>query len=255
MIRFRFSDATWQTYADPRVAAIVAAVPYAADFDMNSLAAPRVPLGLVTARLDAWLVPRFHGDAVLKACAACETVADIRDGGHGALLSPLPPGLTGLVGELLNDPPGFNRAALPEVDRKIAAFSPGPASVAGLPAALRCDARARSPHPPPSPPEGERSRVRGARPPNALSSQTAVHVDQARRDHLEALHVLVEDLLLVHVEQDGDWGVLDDRLHRVLVVLLALLEVGLRPGDLDRRSKSLFTHLPAFHASVEWSSG
>ena len=122
VIRFKFSDATWQTYADPRVAAIVAAVPYAADFDMSSLMAPPAPLGLVTARLDAWLVPRFHGDAVLRACAACETIADVRDGGHGALLSPLPPGLTGLVGDLLNDPPGFNRAALPAVDRKIAAF-------------------------------------------------------------------------------------------------------------------------------------
>jgi predicted dienelactone hydrolase len=122
VIRFKFRDATWQTYADPRVAAIVAAVPYAADFDMNSLASPPVPLGLVTARLDAWLVPRFHGDAVLRACAACEPIADVRDGGHGALLSPLPPGLTGLVGDLLNDPPGFNRAVLAEVDRKIAAF-------------------------------------------------------------------------------------------------------------------------------------
>lgn len=122
VIRFKFSDATWQTYRDPRVAAIVAAVPYAADFDMTSLAAPPVPLGLVTARLDAWLVPRFHGDAVLQACPACERIADVRDGGHGALLSPLPPGLTGLVGELLNDPPGFNRAALSAVDRTIAAF-------------------------------------------------------------------------------------------------------------------------------------
>jgi hypothetical protein len=34
----------------------------------------------------------------------------------------LPPGLTGLIGDLLNDPPGFDRAALPEVDRKIVAF-------------------------------------------------------------------------------------------------------------------------------------
>jgi len=122
VIRFKFSDATWQTYRDPRVAAIVAAVPYAADFDMTSLATPPVPLGLVTARLDAWLVPRFHGDAVLQACPACERIVDLRDGGHGALLAPLPPGLTGLVGELLNDPPGFNRAALPAVDRQIAAF-------------------------------------------------------------------------------------------------------------------------------------
>ena len=122
VIRFRFSDPTWQTHSDSRVAAVVAAVPYAADFDLSSLAAPPVPLGLVTARRDAWLVPRFHADAVLRACGVCESIADLRDGGHGALLSPLPPGLTGLVGELLNDPPGFDRAALPEVDRMIAAF-------------------------------------------------------------------------------------------------------------------------------------
>jgi hypothetical protein len=43
-------------------------------------------------------------------------------GGHGALLSPMPPGLSGILGDLLNDPPGFDRAELPEVDQKIAAF-------------------------------------------------------------------------------------------------------------------------------------
>ena len=122
VIRWRFSDTTWQTYRDPRIATIVAAVPYAADFDMSSFASPRVPLGLVTARLDKWLAPRFHGDAVLQACAPCERVADLPTGGHGALLSPLPPGLPGIVGDLLNDPPGFDRAMLPEVDHKIAAF-------------------------------------------------------------------------------------------------------------------------------------
>jgi len=122
VIRYRFGDAAWQTHTDPRVAAIVAGVPFAADFDMASLASPPVPLGLVTAGQDKWLVPRFHGEAVLQACRTCERVADIPDGGHGALLSPLPPNLTGLIGDLLNDPPGFNRAALPEVDRKIAAF-------------------------------------------------------------------------------------------------------------------------------------
>jgi predicted dienelactone hydrolase len=122
VIRWRLGDATWQTHTDPRIAAIVAGVPFAADFDMASLASPLVPLGLVTARHDKWLVPRFHSDAVLEACRACERVAEIADGGHGALVSPLPPNLTGLIGDLLNDPPGFDRAALPEVDRKIAAF-------------------------------------------------------------------------------------------------------------------------------------
>ncbi len=122
VIRYRFSDATWQTHTDPRIVAIVAGVPLAADFDMASLAAPPVPLALVTARHDTWLVPRFHSDAVLAACSSCERLADFATGGHGALLSPLPPGLSGLVGDLLNDPPGFDRAETSTVDRKVAAF-------------------------------------------------------------------------------------------------------------------------------------
>jgi predicted dienelactone hydrolase len=122
VIRWRLNDASWQSYRDPRVAAVVAGVPYAADFDMLSFAKPPVPLGLVTAGKDRWLVPRFHSSAVLQACAPCERVADIPGGGHGALLSPLPPNLSGLAAELLGDPPGFDRGALPDVDRKIAAF-------------------------------------------------------------------------------------------------------------------------------------
>src|SRR5256885_11222426 len=67
VIRWRFEDATWQTHADPRIAAIVAAVPYSADFDMDSLAAPRVPLALVTAPPDKWLRPRLPSRPVLPA--------------------------------------------------------------------------------------------------------------------------------------------------------------------------------------------
>jgi predicted dienelactone hydrolase len=122
VIRQRFSDAGWVTYSDPRVQAIVAGVPYAADFDMASLASPRVPLGVVNMAKDKWLAPRFHGDAVLKACVACTPVASLPGGGHGALLSPFPPGLPDAAAELLNDPPGFDRGLLPDVDRKIAAF-------------------------------------------------------------------------------------------------------------------------------------
>jgi predicted dienelactone hydrolase len=122
VIRYRFEDAQWYSYQDPRFAAVVAAVPYAADFDMASLAKPRVPLALVTARQDKWLVPRFHSDAVLAACTPCERLADFRTGGHGAGLSPLPPKMSRLVGEMLNDPPGFDRAEVAEVNRKTAAF-------------------------------------------------------------------------------------------------------------------------------------
>jgi len=123
LLRWRFTDAHPKAHADPRVRAVVAAVPYAADFDMASLANPGVPLGLVRAGGDKWLAPRFHSDAVLRACKACVLVADLPSGGHGALLSPLPPGLTGAVAELLNDPPGFDRKGLlPPVDRAIVEF-------------------------------------------------------------------------------------------------------------------------------------
>jgi predicted dienelactone hydrolase len=120
----KFSDNTPHTHTDPRIRAVVAGVPLAADFDMDSLATPAVPLGLVTAQKDKWLVPRFHSDRVLQACKSCELVADLPNGGHGALLSPPPPAdaLSPLAQDLLLDPPGFDRSQLPAVDRKIRAF-------------------------------------------------------------------------------------------------------------------------------------
>ncbi len=123
LLRWRFTDAGPRTHADARVRAVVAAVPYAADFDMSSFADPPVPLGLVRAGADKWLAPRFHSDAVLAACKSCERVADLPTAGHGALLSPPPPNLPEPAASLLNDPPGFDRAGLlPPVDRAIAAF-------------------------------------------------------------------------------------------------------------------------------------
>lgn len=125
VIRHRFGDdAAPREHTDPRIAAIVAGVPSSADFDMASLANPRVPLGLVTAQQDRWLVPRFHSDRVLAACLPrCELIAAMPSGGHGALLSPPPPGLTGLIGDMLDDAPGFDRAeVLPDVNRKTTAF-------------------------------------------------------------------------------------------------------------------------------------
>jgi predicted dienelactone hydrolase len=121
-IRNRFSDPTWYSHTDPRIAAIVAGVPSSADFDFSSLARPVVPLALITAGQDRWLKPAFHSDQVLQACAPCELLAALPQAGHGALLSPLPPGLTGRVGELLNDPPGFDRSQMAEVDRRIVGY-------------------------------------------------------------------------------------------------------------------------------------
>lgn len=123
IIGLRFTDETMQGHEDPRFAAVVAAVPAAAIHDMASLATPRVPLGLVTASQDRWLLPRFHSERVLQACTGCEHLADLPTGGHGAYLSPLPPVFDGVLGEMMNDPPGFDRAReLPPVHAKVAAF-------------------------------------------------------------------------------------------------------------------------------------
>lgn len=122
VIDHRFGDEQLYGHTDPRIAAIVAGVPAAADFDMASLAHPVAPLGLITASHDRWLIPRFHSDRVLAACGSCEHLADLPLGGHGALLSPLPPGMDGLLGDLLNDPPGFDRHTLPAVDGLIVDF-------------------------------------------------------------------------------------------------------------------------------------
>ena len=124
VIRQRFDDATPQSYTDRRIRAVVAGVPFAADFDAQSLAKPAVPLGFVTARRDIWLHPQFHSDRIVAACSSCEVIADLADGGHASLLSPAPPVevLGSVERVLLADPPGFDRAKLAEVDRKIVGF-------------------------------------------------------------------------------------------------------------------------------------
>lgn len=113
VIRSRFDDETWYTHNDPRIAAAVAAVPFAADFDMASLARPRIPLGLIIAGKDINQVPRFHIGAVRAACATCETVAEFADASHGVMLSPAPPRevVSEISHELNGDPPGFDRPA------------------------------------------------------------------------------------------------------------------------------------------------
>lgn len=125
VIRYRFGDDTLYTYHDPRVQAAVASVPFAADFDMDSLATPRIPLGLVTAGKDTNQVPRFHSSAMLAACQdRCTHIAHLPNASHGAMLSPMPPLhlLNALERELLGDPPGFDRSALPQMDVRIVAF-------------------------------------------------------------------------------------------------------------------------------------
>jgi predicted dienelactone hydrolase len=120
--RWFLDDKQWYGHTDPRIAAIVAEVPYALDFDPASLAQPRVPLGLVRLGRDVWLPPAYHVDVVLRGCKSCERVADLPTAGHGSLLSPPPPNLSGTIERLLRDPPGFDRALVPQAHARIVAF-------------------------------------------------------------------------------------------------------------------------------------
>lgn len=124
VIRWRLDDAAWYSHEDPRIKAVVAEVPFAADFDAQSLAQPRVPLGIVQAGQDKWLAPRFHSAAVLHACQPCTLVADVATAGHGSLLSPPPPreNLSGIAARLLADPPGFDRSLVSAAHGRIGAF-------------------------------------------------------------------------------------------------------------------------------------
>ncbi len=124
ILRNHFNDPTPQSHHDPRIAAAVAGVPLAADFDPASLKQPAVPLGLITAGRDIWLTPRWHGEAVAAVCTSCEQIAHLPNAGHSVLISPLPPleRLDSIAAWLLADPPGFDRAELPALDQRITHF-------------------------------------------------------------------------------------------------------------------------------------
>ena len=84
-----------------------------------------VRLGLITAGKDVNQIPRFHSSVVLAACQdRCTHIADLQDGSHGIILSPMPPldRMNDLTRELLGDPPGFDRSVLPQVDASTVAF-------------------------------------------------------------------------------------------------------------------------------------
>jgi len=123
VIRQKFSDENWYAHADPRVTAVVAGVPLSADFDLSSLSSPRIPLGVIVAKRDKWLIPAFHSDRLLKACSSCEVVMSLDNAGHGALLSPLPPHRSGVLAAMIDDEPDFDRAkVVPEMNSRIVKF-------------------------------------------------------------------------------------------------------------------------------------
>jgi predicted dienelactone hydrolase len=125
IIAWRFTDDTLRRDADSRVTATVAMVPFAADFVPESLATPRIALGLVIAGRDVNQVPSLHVEAIRKVCEPrCEVIMNMPEAGHGAMLSPMPPLKQGsIASHLLADPPIFDRAAiLPSLHGRIAVF-------------------------------------------------------------------------------------------------------------------------------------
>lgn len=115
-------DDTQYGHTDPRIRAVVAGVPFASDFDLLTLVDPGVPLGIIQAEKDQWLVPRFHSGPLIAACKHCELLVSLPTAGHGALLSPLPTGLAQRIEHLLADPPGFNRGDVPAINQRVTDF-------------------------------------------------------------------------------------------------------------------------------------
>lgn len=110
---------------DARIASVTAAVPVAAIFSAESLKRIGVPVGLVSARLDTVLVPRFHSDHVLAHCKRCELLADL-PAGHFDVLWPWPGEVAKAVAAQQwrgGEPtPGFDAALREAAHQRIVAF-------------------------------------------------------------------------------------------------------------------------------------
>lgn len=119
--RLRFGDETLYQHSEPRIKAAVASMPMVTPFDLASLAQPRIPLAIMPAERDAWLIPRFHAEPLLAACKVC-TRMPLAGAGHGSLLSPWPTELARNTTPMLLDPPGFDSQAVPQAYARIAAF-------------------------------------------------------------------------------------------------------------------------------------
>lgn len=111
---------------DARVAAVSAAVPLAAIFTPESLAAIRIPVAIVGAGRDQNLLPAFHSQRVLKACSACVALDELSGAGHFDLLAPWPADVAQRVGATQArggfPEPAFDPALRQVAFDKVAAF-------------------------------------------------------------------------------------------------------------------------------------
>jgi predicted dienelactone hydrolase len=109
---------------DARVAAVALSVPVAAIFTDASLAAIRIPVGIVEATDDDVLLPLFHSTRLLKACSSCKAIDTLAGANHFDVLSPWPEAvarpMAGLGGGAFESK--FDRARLPASYQRIATF-------------------------------------------------------------------------------------------------------------------------------------
>jgi predicted dienelactone hydrolase len=110
---------------DQRIASVTAAVPVAAIFSTDSLRRISVPVGLVSARSDTVLVPRFHSGHVLAHCRRCELLAEL-PAGHFDVLWPWPDAVASVVAAQQwrgGEPtPGFDAALRDQAHDRIVSF-------------------------------------------------------------------------------------------------------------------------------------
>ena len=109
---------------DARIAAVTLSVPVTAIFTDESLAAIRIPVGVIEATDDDVLLPRFHSSRLLKACASCKAIDTLTGANHFDVLSPWPDAIgrpmSGLGGAAFESK--FDRARLPASYQRIAVF-------------------------------------------------------------------------------------------------------------------------------------
>jgi len=111
------TSATGAAPADPaplrdrRVRVVVALAPVGAVFDPGSLAAIAVPVSIYVAASDRYLVPRFHGQWV-AAQMPTATLHLVPNAWHFAFIDTPSTAIPSADGDLRDDPPGFDRAAL-----------------------------------------------------------------------------------------------------------------------------------------------
>jgi predicted dienelactone hydrolase len=83
---------------DVRIRAVTVSVPVAATFTADSLSKISIPVGVLAASHDEWLLPKFHSEYVLKHCKSCVSLGTLSNAGHMDLLAPWPAAVAKSVG-------------------------------------------------------------------------------------------------------------------------------------------------------------